>query len=214
MILLGVGGGVHDDPSSTLRLGDIVVSRPQASNGPIYVHCAESQLTDGKTSFMTQEWKPRENTLQSLVDNLQNDSHLEDWKKYQQEAMKELSGGQTNFSRPSSETDKFYKPGDEEHDTQIHYGIVGSGKGLSKDDDLRRRFAAESGCSVIDSGFQAVMQSIEGNRKDTFAVIRGIADYRDGSLRREWQPYSALVAAAYMKTLVLQIPTEPESDSD
>ena len=145
---------------------------------------------------------------------MEHDSRLEDWKNHQEDALKELRGGQTNYGRPATESDKFYKPGEEEQETRVHYGIVGSGKGLSKDDDLRRRFAAENGCSVIDSGFQAVMQSIEGNRKDTFAVIRGISDYRDGSLRREWQPYASLVAAAYMKTLVLQLPVEADSDSE
>ena len=64
VILVGVGGGVRDDTASTLRLGDIVVSRPRSSAGPVYVHCAEAQVTDGKASFMTQEWKPKENTLQ------------------------------------------------------------------------------------------------------------------------------------------------------
>ena len=170
---------------------------------------------DGRATFMTQDWKPKEDTLQKLIDNLERDTAaLETMTEYREEALRELSGGQTSFSRPAAETDKFYNPGEEERDTRIHYGLVGSGKGLGKDDDLRRKFVVENDCLVIDSGFQAVMQSIDGNRKDTFAVIRGVSDYRDGTQRREWQPYAALAAAAYMKTLVLQLPAENDSDSE
>ena len=61
---------------------------------------------------------------------------------------------------------------------------------------------------------QAVMQSIEGNRKDNFTIVRGVSDYIDGTQRREWQPYASLIAAAYAKTLILQLPVEEQSDSD
>ncbi|OBS25856.1 hypothetical protein FPOA_06390 [Fusarium poae] len=37
-------------------------------------------------------------------------------------------------------------------------------------------------------------------------VIRGICDYSDSHRGREWQGYAALVAAAYAKELLLQIP--------
>jgi len=50
------------------------------------------------------------------------------------------------------------------------------------------------------------MDSIAGNCKDSFLVIRGIADYGDGMSKREWQPYAAVAAASYMKALLLSIP--------
>lgn len=45
-----------------------------------------------------------------------------------------------------------------------------------------------------------------GNRKDNYMVIRGIADYRDGTKRRDWQNYAALTAAAFMKAVVENLP--------
>ena len=41
---------------------------------------------------------------------------------------------------------------------------------------------------------------------DSFAFIRGVCDYLDGTKSVEWQPYSALCAAAVMKTLILNLP--------
>lgn len=43
---------------------------------------------------------------------------------------------------------------------------------------------------------------VYGNRKDNYLVLRGIADYRDGTKRKDWQAYSALAAAAFMKAVV------------
>ncbi len=57
------------------------------------------------------------------------------------------------------------------------------------------------------------MESIEGNRKDNFTIVRGVSDYHDGVQRREWQPYASLVAAAYAKSMILRVPYEDE-DSD
>ncbi len=41
---------------------------------------------------------------------------------------------------------------------------------------------------------------------DSFAFIRGIADYLDGTKNVDWQPYAALCAAAYTKTLITDLP--------
>lgn len=55
------------------------------------------------------------------------------------------------------------------------------------------------------------MESIEGNRKDSFIVIRSIVDYGDGSTSKEWHPYSALCAAAFAKAILCALPTTPAS---
>ena len=44
-----------------------------------------------------------------------------------------------------------------------------------------------------------------GNRKDHYTLIRGISDYKDGTRRKEWQHYAALMAASVLKSLVLRI---------
>jgi hypothetical protein len=36
-------------------------------------------------------------------------------------------------------------------------------------------------------------------------LIRGIADYKDGTRRKEWQQHAALAAAAVLKSVVLRM---------
>ena len=55
------------------------------------------------------------------------------------------------------------------------------------------------------------MESIVGNRKESFLFVRGACDYLDGTKNVIWQPYSALVAAAFMKSVIEKIPV-PAAD--
>jgi len=36
-------------------------------------------------------------------------------------------------------------------------------------------------------------------------MIRGMADYKDGTRRKDWQQYAALMAAAVLRTIVEQM---------
>ena len=86
---------------------------------------------------------------------------------------------------------------------RIHLGPVGSGREVSlKRGDL----AASLNLKAWDSPFDSVIESILGNRKDAFIAVRGIADYRDGSRGKDWQPYAALAAAAFTKALICALP--------
>ncbi|CAG0914477.1 unnamed protein product [Notodromas monacha] len=86
---------------------------------------------------------------------------------------------------------------------RIHIGTVGCGREvINGGSQLRREIASRHGIRAFDSEFDQVLESIVGNRKDCWVAIRGIADYRDGTRGKEWQPYAALAAAAFMKTLV------------
>ena len=58
----------------------------------------------------------------------------------------------------------------------------------------------------FDSDVDQVMESIDGNRKESFIIIRAISDYYDGSTSKEWQPYASLCAAAFTKTLLCALP--------
>ena len=55
---------------------------------------------------------------------------------------------------------------------------------------------------AFDSEIEQVLESIEGSRKDSYLLIRGVGDYREGERGVEWQPYAALAAAAFMKVLI------------
>lgn len=54
---------------------------------------------------------------------------------------------------------------------------------------MRDKFAENHNLRAIDAGFDSVIASINGSRIDSWALIRGIADYQHGQSRasRMWQ---------------------------
>ena len=76
---------------------------------------------------------------------------------------------------------------------------------MALDDQLRQEYAARNGILAFDSDLDAVVESIYGNRKDQYTLIRGMADYKDGTRRKEWQQYAALMAAAVLKTVIKEM---------
>lgn len=147
------------------------------------------------------------------------------WEQYIMEGEQKLRGEESSFHRPSVKTDKLYmlengekihikhpKPprGAEflyrENQPTLRYGIITSGRPITRSQDLRSEFAEASGTIAFNLDYSPVLESIEGNRTESFIVIRGVCDYEDGSKKKEWQPYASLCAAAYMKAMILMIP--------
>ena len=61
---------------------------------------------------------------------------------------------------------------------RLHVGPVGCGRSVTQDASLARRFATQAGLVALDVDMSPVLESVTGNRKETYTVIRGIADYR------------------------------------
>ncbi|KAL4984465.1 nucleoside phosphorylase domain-containing protein [Aspergillus falconensis] len=115
----------------------------------------------------------------------------------------------TKFPDPGQENNLLYLSGnnlpvphqrrpDAEH-THVWYGSIGSGDQLLKSsqdqDELRDRY------NVIGLEMEAagVMNEIlVGN-------IRGVCDYSDKQKNKDWQPYAAVMAAAFAKAVLLEI---------
>ena len=115
--------------------------------------------------------------------------------------MRELEGNDVRFYKP-------WAAGDTENPDalNIHYGVIGCGQMLNREELVRRDFALTNDILAIDSGHHAAMDSVEGSRKDSFLVIRGITDFKDGMVKKDWQPFASLAAAAYMKAVILALP--------
>jgi nucleoside phosphorylase len=92
----------------------------------------------------------------------------------------------------------------------IHLGPIAAGRQVSKDDQLRQDFANRFGILAFDKEYDTVIESVFGNRKDSYVIIRGIADYKDGSRKKEWQPYASLAAAAFTKAVICSMATPTE----
>ena len=87
----------------------------------------------------------------------------------------------------------------------IHFGPVASGRQIALDDQLRQEFSCRHQVQCYDAELDAVVESIYGNRKDCYMLIRGMTDYKDGGRDKEWQQYSSLMAAAVLRAVVEQM---------
>ena len=83
----------------------------------------------------------------------------------------------------------------------VHYGVMGAGRPV-RNEVSRHDFASRYNIAACDSEFDQVLESIVGNRKDSFMFVRGISDYINGMHNKEWTPYAALAAAAATKAII------------
>ncbi|TRY69155.1 hypothetical protein TCAL_02185 [Tigriopus californicus] len=237
VFLVGVGGAVphYTDFDKHVRKGDVVIATPVSSQDrSIYKHSDVIFCKNGDIKFETKSWCPPDLGIQDLAQGLAkkfeaNPSEAP-WLGYYRSAQQHLEsemGG--DWTRPSAETDKLYMsvgggdvievghppPKGQVEDPRVygepllHFGSVASGKKISLDDQLRQEFAARFGTLCFDTELDAVVESIYGNRKDQYVLIRGITDYKDGTREREWQNYSSLMAAAVLRAIVEQMDGPP-----
>ncbi|WQF89370.1 Putative nucleoside phosphorylase domain-containing protein [Colletotrichum destructivum] len=228
-LMVGIGGGApsakHD-----IRLGDVVVSSPRHGKGGV------SQYDFGKTiqnqnfletGFLNQPPKVLQSAVAGLKAMYEADGHqlseavmrvLEKWPRLQKK-----------YSQPHPSSDRLYKshvvhaPGIEEdcielcgdnplhlslrHERDkdednpaVHYGLIASANQLMKDALVRDKLAAEKDVLCFEMEAAGLMNHFP------CLVIRGICDYADSHKSKEWQGFAAMVAAAYAKDLLRQIP--------
>ena len=238
MFVVGVAGGVphYTDFYKHVRLGDIVISKCN-DEGRFYKHCEKIlQDKDGNVQFKLRTYGPRDLTLQTIVEKLEDRGARKPdktpWEKYVVEGLELLKNQEADFNRPPPESDRLYMSiGDDnvievqhpdcpdevqrkEGSPVLRYGVFGSGRTVTKYDQTRLEFAQKEGISAFENEYDQVLESIYGNRKDSFLCIKGISDYNDGSRNKEWQPYASLVAAALMKTIIKMISNPYLSEDD
>jgi hypothetical protein len=88
----------------------------------------------------------------------------------------------------------------DEDNPAIHYGLIASANQLMKDASVRDKLATEKDVLCFEMEAAGLMNQFP------CLVIRGICDYSDSHKNKEWQGYAAMVAAAYAKDLLYQIP--------
>jgi nucleoside phosphorylase len=215
ILMVGIGGGI---PSKTndIRLGDVVVSKPEGTLSGVVRHDFGKSLAGGKFEHTGTLNKPPP-VLLSGIAGLRT--------KYamgQDKIRKHLSDAK--YTYPGQKNDKLYQANynhvldkntceescdvtkvenrlhrDENDHPCVHYGIIASGDQVIKDaekrDKVRKRFGAL--CVEMEAG------GLMGHFP--CLVIRGICDYADSHKNKDWQPYAAATAAAYAKELLGEI---------
>uniref|UniRef100_A0A1L8DCN3 DED domain-containing protein n=1 Tax=Nyssomyia neivai TaxID=330878 RepID=A0A1L8DCN3_9DIPT len=194
-------------------------SNPWGDDQFVYVY--NSRGREVKTYF------PVNPCLQEIAKYLQMQHVKKPWENYLKDGLKHLQERTINdFTRPAANTDKLYmnignrdvievahpqqKPHDAPEDaidaggplTRVHLGPIGSGSDHIKSDTLRTEFSRTFGLLATDIEMSSVLDSIIGNCRDSFILVKGISDYKDGTTTKKWQNYASLAAAAVMKSII------------
>lgn len=78
----------------------------------------------------------------------------------------------------------------------VHYGLIASGNAVLRSAQRRNELRDEWGILCFEMEAAGLMDDFP------CVVIRGICDYSDDHKHKLWQPYSAVVAAAYAKDIL------------
>lgn len=227
VFIVGLAGGIphYTDYKKHVRLGDVVISAvseqiKSALDALGRTHAKPyCYVYNGQGDLKT--YYPVDDCLQSIGKSLQlNDDGKKPWEVYIKEGLINLNNRSDNdFSRPAPNTDKLYMnignkdvievahPVDQDDvdgvpQTRIHVGPIGSGYDLIKSDSLRTQYSQEYGLVATDVEMNSVLDSIVGNCRDSFILVKGVSDYKDGTTSKKWQNYASLAAAAVMKTII------------
>ncbi|KAF5007419.1 hypothetical protein FDECE_6267 [Fusarium decemcellulare] len=224
-LMVGVGGGVptkHD-----IRLGDVVVGCPAYRSGGVVQYDHGTAMQGQNISIKGALNQPPISIL-TAINTLSAEHELNGHglEETIQDVLNNKPRLVKRFQRPHPDADRLYKadfihdsPGMscatscgvsntirrdarsvDEDNPKIHYGLIASGNLLMKDAIVRDRLSAEEDVLCFE------MEAAGLSNHFPCVVIRGICDYSDSHKNDEWQEYAAMVAAAYAKKLLLQVP--------
>lgn len=226
VLMVGIGGGIpsarHD-----IRLGDIVVSRPVGQGGGVIQYDMGKDEEDEFVRVGSMNMPPPQ--LVSASKRLESEpgvgKRISDLAQMAAEKMDEPE----EWEYVGAEKDRLFTPkyphvrGEDDCEKclqnvkkkdlaqravrkrtypRIFYGNIGSGNSVVKKAFSRDTIAKRENVICFDMESAGLMNEFP------CLVIRGISDYADSHKNGNWQPYAAVVAAAYAKLLLLGIPRQ------
>ncbi|KAN0073327.1 Nucleoside phosphorylase domain containing protein [Elaphomyces granulatus] len=198
-----------NDPHQDIRLGDVIVSKPEDNYGGDGKFIQTGSLNKPPAVLMTGVSK-----LQAL--HLRKGSAI---REHVNSMLESNPAMQQDFSYRNPEDDQLFqadydhmdndkdcKSYDEEHLVQqnpqitnipvIHYGLIGSANRVMRHGVTGEMLRQERGIICFEMEAAGLMDNFP------CLVIRGICDYFDTHKNKKWQPYAAATAAAYAKELL------------
>ncbi len=209
ILMVGIAGGVPDpnQPEEHVRLGDVVVSNEHG----ILQYDNTKQTPD---NIVIRDSTPKPSaTLISAAKALEAERLLGNspWENYlargdSLEDVKRLPADQDVLHDSHAQDKKIPHPDDPWRDRypdkpRIHLGVIGSANTLLKDALKREMLRDKYDVRAIEMEGSGTAHS-SWNSGRGYIVIRGICDYCDTHKNNLWQPYAALVAAAYARALI------------
>ncbi|KAJ4855375.1 ankyrin repeats (3 copies) domain-containing protein [Trichoderma breve] len=235
-LLVGVGGGAPnrpdpDDPFNDLRLGDVVVGVAKGSHGGVLQYDMGKWKNDTDFPIESHLNKPPK-VLSKAIELLQSEhdfgeGHMSHY--IHQMALKAAKlRGLRQYRFPGRDKDQLFSPAyrhvseadclvcdpaqlverlpRDSDDPIVHYGLIASGNAVLRSAKRRDELRDAWGVLCFEMEAAGLMENFP------CIVIRGICDYSDDHKNKVWQPYSAVVAAAYAKDLLRVIqPQEVEN---
>ncbi|CAF1022702.1 unnamed protein product [Rotaria sordida] len=230
VFIIGCAGGVphYTDATKHVRRGDIIVGYPNEEDYVYGIYEAE-QSSEGY-EFVSTCYKPKSFQLYQLIEPIKENyqqtylnrlsTHQYPWEKFLEEGIKYLLSHNIDCLPPNNDRLYIKMENNEivevKHPDQnkkkdyyrptIRFGMIAGGKNILTNDYLKSTLCDRCNVLCFDSEIDQVIAAIQGNRTESFMIIRGVSDYHDGTLNKEWQPFSSLCAAAFMKTIIYKIP--------
>ncbi|KAK4082847.1 uncharacterized protein Triagg1_1737 [Trichoderma aggressivum f. europaeum] len=235
-LLVGIGGGVPrppdlEDASKDIRLGDVVVGNPKGNHGGVLQYDMGKWNNDQEFTIQSHLNKPP-GLLLKATQLLQSDHDFREGRmnQYIQDVASKSSELKAlkEYRFPGRASDQLFKAtyphsGDDDcsscnaemvenrlvrdsDEPTVHYGLIASANAVMKSARRRDKLRDAWNVSCFEMEAAGLMDSFP------CMVIRGICDYSDDHKNTLWQPYAAVVAAAYAKDLLRIIkPKEMES---
>ncbi|UPK93849.1 hypothetical protein LCI18_004784 [Fusarium solani-melongenae] len=230
-LLVGIGGGIPR-PGRDIRLGDIVVSQPDGSNGGVVQYDLGKAKAD-----QTWERKGALNmppaVLLSALGKLQANHEMKDSNitSLLKNTLGKYPRMTKNHGHQGEENDRLFSPqydhtGDSTCDAcdssrevkrpdreatnpQIHYGTVASGNTLVKQAGVRNSIL-----QLVGEEFLCVEMEAAGLMNSfPCLVIRRICDYADSHKNDRWQRYASATASAFAVELLGCVPARQLQDT-
>ncbi|KAK6525239.1 hypothetical protein TWF694_005385 [Orbilia ellipsospora] len=237
-LMVGIGGGAPKKPHPhdtlmDIRLGDVVVSSPKGNHGGVLHYDMGKRKNNGKFDIDSYLNKPPKILLKA-IELLQSDQDFGqgEMNEYIADVAKKSSRlpALRKYKFPGRETDELFQS-DYEHasgddcddcdksrlekrverdfdEPVIHYGLIASGNSVVRSAQLRNELRDALGVACFEMEAAGLMDDFP------CIVIRGICDYSDDHKNKKWQPYAAVVAAAYAKDLLRVIQTKEIESTD
>ncbi|CEF79534.1 unnamed protein product [Fusarium graminearum] len=224
--MVGIGGGVPTQ--GDIRLGDIVVGSSSYGSGGLLQYNHKKTIKDrgmdligdlnlppvsvlGAISKLAAYHERKGHNLNQTVEDVLSKNprliergfqrpHDNTDRLYKAKFTHPYHGAKCSDACPTSNLEKRVPRMEYEDNPKIHYGLIASSSHLMNDAVTRDELADQENVLCFETEAAGLPYHFP------CVVIRGISDYSDSHRGREWQGYAALVAAAYAKQLLLQIP--------
>ncbi|KAE8361128.1 hypothetical protein BDV27DRAFT_148101 [Aspergillus caelatus] len=217
-LMVGDGGAVPSaphpqDPIKNVRLGDIVVSDPKGNHGGVLNYDMGKWNSEGELSIESHLNKPPTILLNAMKqvrgDHRFGTGNMSQYIDDTLSLLKSLSDVEDPFfpgenascgmCDPEQKIDRLPRRSD---GPVVHYGLIASGNAVMRNASLQDRLRDEWNVLCFEMEAAGLMNHFP------CLVIHKLCDYSDSHKTKKWQPYAAVVAAAYAKDLLRVIGPE------